>query len=432
MNRIKHIIPIFFGLFLLSLVNKTQAQQVQYARDIINTLASDAFKGRGYVHNGDKIAADYIAKLFNSDSLIPLNGKSYFQLYDLSANIFPGNMKVVLNEDQLVPGQDYLVDASSPSIKGNYKVLNATIDDVSTPEKLQALQSKAKGKFILLDTRNLKAEKDYQVINKNIDQLKYDPAYNFKGLIIVTNDKLTWTSETYQSPRVVIIVNKKDLDPTKIKKIELNVEAVFLPKYTTQNVVGMVKGTSTSDSMIVITAHYDHLGEMGKGIIFHGANDNASGTSMLLCFAKYYAAHPPKYNTVLIAFSGEEIGLLGSKAFVDNPLIDLKKIKFLVNFDLAGTGDEGIKVVDGTVYKKQFDILDSLNNEYKYLPKVEIRGEACISDHCRFYAKGVPSFFIYTLGGIAAYHDIYDRAETLPLTKFQNYFDLMEKFFEAL
>ncbi|MEO6869327.1 MAG: M28 family peptidase, partial [Ginsengibacter sp.] len=140
----------------------------------------------------------------------------------------------------------------------------------------------------------------------------------------------------------------------------------------------------------------------------------------------------PKYNTVLIAFSGEEIGLLGSKAFVDNPLIDLKKIKFLVNFDLAGTGDEGIKVVDGTIYKKQFDILDSLNKEYNLLSKVEIRGEACISYHCRFYAKGVPSFFIYTLGGIAAYHDIYDRAETLPLTNFQNYFDLMVKFFDAL
>ncbi|MEO5501668.1 MAG: M28 family peptidase, partial [Ginsengibacter sp.] len=138
------------------------------------------------------------------------------------------------------------------------------------------------------------------------------------------------------------------------------------------------------------------------------------------------------YNTVLIAFSGDEIGLLGSKAFVDNPLIDLKKIKFLVNFDLAGTGDEGIKVVDGTIYKKQFDILDSLNKEYNLLSKVEIRGEACISDHCRFYAKGVPSFFIYTLGGIAAYHDIYDRAETLPLTNFQNYFDLMVKFFDAL
>ena len=432
MNRIKNLIQILLVVLLISIVSKTQAQQVQYARGIIDTLASDVFKGRGYVHDGDKIAADYIAKLFKSDALIPLNGKSYFQPYDLSVNIFPGNMKVILNNSLLVPGQDYLVDASSPSVKGKFKVISITTKDIDSNDKLLELNSKGKGKFILLDTRVKDADTDPNTINKIIEGLKYDPNFDFKGLIIITNDKLTWTTEPYQSVRPVITVNKKDFNVTVINKIEVNIEADFIKKYTTQNVVGMVKGTSASDSMIVITAHYDHLGEMGKGIIFHGANDNASGTSMLLCFAKYYTAHPPKYNTVLIAFSGEEIGLLGSKAFVDNPLIDLKKIKFLVNFDLAGTGDEGIKVVDGTIYKKQFDILDSLNNKYKLLPKVEIRGEACISDHCRFYAKGVPSFFIYTLGGIAAYHDIYDRAETLPLTKFQNYFDLMEKFFAAL
>ena len=101
MKKRKHIIHILLVVLVLATSNKTQAQQVQYARGIVNTLASDAFKGRGYVHNGDKIAADYIANLFQSDSLIPLNGKSYFQPYDLSVNIFPGNMKVVLNNDLL-------------------------------------------------------------------------------------------------------------------------------------------------------------------------------------------------------------------------------------------------------------------------------------------------------------------------------------------
>ncbi|MEP7079744.1 MAG: M28 family peptidase [Ginsengibacter sp.] len=428
----KHIIQIILCILILSVAHKTKAQQVQYAREIINTLASDAYKGRGYVHNGDKMAADYIAKRFKCDSLIPLYGKSYFQPYDLSVNIFPGNMKVFLNNDLLVPGQDYLVDASSPSIKGKFKIVSVTAQEIDTNDKLLELNSRSKGKFVLLDTRVKDSNTDPNTINKIIESLKYDPGFDFKGLIIITNDKLTWTTEPFQSLRPVITVNKKDLNVAEINIIEVNIEADFIKKYTTQNVVGLVKGTSISDSMIVITAHYDHLGEMGKGVIFHGANDNASGTAMLLCFAKYYATHRPKYNTVLIAFSGEEIGLLGSKAFVDNPLIDLKKIKFLVNFDLAGTGDEGIKVVDGTIYKKQFDILDSLNKEYNLLSKVEIRGEACISDHCRFYAKGVPSFFIYTLGGIAAYHDIYDRAETLPLTNFQNYFDLMVKFFDAL
>ena len=162
----------------------------------------------------------------------------------------------------------------------------------------------------------------------------------------------------------------------------------------------MVKGTSGKDSTLVLTAHYDHLGLLGKKVYFPGANDNASGVAMLLSMARYYAKNPPEYNMVFLAFSGEEIGLLGSKAFIEQPLTDLSKIKFLVNFDLAGTGDEGIKVVNGTIFKTDFDRLQQLNERYHLLPKVEIRGEACNSDHCLFYAKGVPCFFIYTQGGI--------------------------------
>ena len=99
---------------------------------------------------------------------------------------------------------------------------------------------------------------------------------------------------------------------------------------------------------------------------------------------------------------------------------------------MAGTGEEGIRVVNGTVYKDRFDKLVQLNDQYKLLAKVDIRGESCNSDHCRFYQRGVPSFFIYTQGGIKAYHDIYDRAETLPLTAFENYFKLMVKFFDQI
>ena len=114
-----------------------------------------------------------------------------------------------------------------------------------------------------------------------------------------------------------------------------------------------------------------------------------------------------------------------------SPPVKLKKIKFLANFDLAGTGDEGIRVVNGSVYKNKFDLLTRINDENKLLPKIDIRGEACISDHCPFYQQGVPCFFIYTQGGIKAYHDIYDRYEILPFTEFKDYCDLMIKFFDT-
>jgi aminopeptidase YwaD len=134
---------------------------------------------------------------------------------------------------------------------------------------------------------------------------------------------------------------------------------------------------------------------------------------------------------VFIAFSGEEIGLFGSRAFLEHPSIALKKIKFLVNFDMAGTGEEGIRIVNGSVFKDQFNRITQLNNQYKLLPRIDIRGESCNSDHCLFYQMGVPSFFMYTQGGIKAYHDIYDRSQTLPLTGFQGYFELMTNFLKT-
>jgi aminopeptidase YwaD len=339
-------------------------------------------------------------------------------------------MEVRLNNQLLVPAADYLVDASSPSVHGSFSVVSIGLQDLNTPEKLNLLLSKAKNAFILIDVRRDGAESKTEkaTTQVGIQRLLADENNGIKGLIIFTAEKLTWTTLTYQSPKPLITVNKKDLDPASVNNIRVDVDAKFEPSYATRNVAGMLKGTSGSDSTVVISAHFDHLGMMGKAVYFPGA----SGTAMMLSFARYYSQHKPKYNTVFLAFSGEEIGLLGSKAFVENPLIPLNKIKFLVNFDLAGTGDEGIKVVNGSIFKSKFDTLVKINNDYKLLSKIDIRGEACISDHCRFYQAGVPCFFIYTQGGIKAYHDIYDRSETLPLTAFENYFRLMVKFFDAL
>jgi Zn-dependent M28 family amino/carboxypeptidase len=186
------------------------------------------------------------------------------------------------------------------------------------------------------------------------------------------------------------------------------------------------------DSLIVLTAHYDHLGMMGSKTIFPGANDNASGTALLLSLVKHYAAQPQKYTIVFIAFAGEEIGLIGSGYFTENPVFPLTKIKFLVNFDMAGTGDDGIQVVNGKIYQSKFDLLTKLNNEGSLMKQVKIRGEACNSDHCMFHSKGVPCFFIYTLGGIQAYHDVYDKADTLPFTDFEDYFRLITAFIAKL
>jgi Zn-dependent M28 family amino/carboxypeptidase len=133
-----------------------------------------------------------------------------------------------------------------------------------------------------------------------------------------------------------------------------------------------------------------------------------------------------------ILFSGEEAGLLGSKYFTDNPLIPLSNIRFLVNLDLEGTGIDGITVVNATVYPKEFAMLKQINEKDKYMVKINSRGKAANSDHYLFTEKGVPAFYIYTLGGIQAYHDIYDVSATLPLNKYEDEFRLLVKFNDGL
>lgn len=410
------------------------AQDLDYARSVVKTLASPDYKGRGYFGDGAAKASEFIASEFNKAKLLPLNKGSYFQNFKLSVNTFPGRVNVALNGSRLITAKDYLVDASSPACSGTFKVYNLPRADLANSSSVVAALKQAGENFLLIDNRKVSVESagEQSAIAQNLEALKRDPNLKLKGLILYSNDKLTWTTLTEQGPRIILQLNKPDLEPAKINKIELLVEARLVPEYSTRNVAGMIKGSSGTDSTVVITAHFDHLGMLGKDVYFPGANDNASGVAMMLSFVKQFSKKQPRYNTVFLAFSGEEIGLLGSKAFIEAPLIELGKIKFLVNFDLAGTGEEGIKIVNATIHKAQFQRLMNLNEEYKLLKKVEPRGAACNSDHCWFHEKGVPSFFIYTQGGISAYHDIYDRAETLPLTAFESFFRLMDKFFGEL
>jgi Zn-dependent M28 family amino/carboxypeptidase len=173
---------------------------------------------------------------------------------------------------------------------------------------------------------------------------------------------------------------------------------------------------------------------MGTDAYFPGANDNASGTAMLLNLAKYYSKpeNKPDYSIAFMSFSAEEVGLLGSKYYSENPLFPLKNIKFLINLDMVGTGSEGIKIVNSTVFKTEYDKLVKINEEKKYLKTISKRGEAANSDHYYFYKNGVRSFFIYTLGKeYKEYHNINDKPP-LPLTEYEDLFRLLRNFVKDL
>ena len=418
----------YLFILLLSGIFPLRAQ-VDYARSVVKTLASKAYAGRGYVFDGDRKAAAFIASEYQKNGLLPL-GTSYYQPFSMPANVFPKDVKIVVDGRKLKLGEQALIEAASPSVKGKFILTEIRVpaDPAAVDQLIQ--NPLFKDKFLVVDERAALATMKADQLRMTLLRLASGGYY--KGILVQTEQKLLWRGATNQLNRPIVYVKNNSVIQLEGKVLQLKVQAVFQENYLTNNVCGMIKGTSESDSLIVITAHYDHVGAIGKRVVFTGANDNASGTALLLYLATYYRQHPPKYNTVFLAFSGEESGLLGSTFFANNPLIDLRKIKFLLNFDMAGTGDDGIQVVNGTIFKDQFERLVVINKDKKYLPEVKVRGPMNRSDHYPFYAKGVPSFFIYTLGGIAAYHDIYDRYETLPFTRFDEYVRLMIDFIKTI
>jgi aminopeptidase YwaD len=374
------------ALLLLLTTNCLQAQDSLFARKTVDTLTSPYFWGRGYTNDGVHKAAAFLTSQFKAYGVKPMDVKSYLQEFSYPVNTFPGKMKVLINGMELRPGKDYIVSPDSKGVTGTGK-----LDQIDSTH--------------FVDKQN--------------------------RIVLSLEDKLTWSVEAKALDYTSIQMDKKVVKQLPAT-INADIENVVIPDFKTANICGIVKGTSKPDSVLVMTAHYDHLGGMGINTYFPGANDNASGVSELLGLAKYYAAHPQPYTMAFICFSGEEAGLLGSKYFTENPLIPLKSIRFLINLDLNGTGIDGITVVNATIYPQEFAALKQINSAGNYLVKINPRGKAANSDHYFFTEKGVPAFFIYTLGGIKAYHDVYDISATLPLTEYTDLFKLIVKFNNSL
>jgi aminopeptidase YwaD len=407
---------------------------------VVDTMASESMHGRGYVNGGDSIAANYLKAEFTRFKLRAFNN-NYYQNFNFPINTFPGEIQFSFKLQGLAKGKDkfyffngltgknFIIDPSAPGRNTDFSVV--IFDSVSAGSEKAYKRFARKigsGQFILVDDRNVTDNKKLLVYKRvKNNELKAG------GIIEIVN-KLTWDqSQTVSDyPKIEILADSFIYKANgKVKgNGAIQIENKFIQVHSTQNVIGYVKGSVYPDSFIVFTAHYDHLGQLGNAIYFPGANDNASGCAMLLNLAKYYSQpqNQPKYSIAFISFAGEEVGLLGSKFYTDHPLFPLRNIKFLLNMDIMGTGEDGITVVNGTIFKEEFEKLKQINTKNDLIKDVKIRGKAANSDHYFFSEKGVKAFFIYALGGIKAYHDIYDRPETLPLNEFEDMFKLIVKF----
>lgn len=405
----KHLKFTFLFSFLCIALSVNAQHEKDWLRQEVKTLSGNTMHGRGYVSRGGEKAANYISGKFRSFGLRAFDKDSfYFQHYTMPVNTFPTMVYLKLNKKEMVPGVDYLVDAfSKPFITDKIKVKTISLKKV----KDSAAWADAKLKF--------KPGKAYLL--KHADTVSKYMKLSLRGFpqqlppgcyIVPKHGKLTWLVAQDTLPPAIVYVEDTVM-PKRVRKAEIQIHSKFVPSFKNRNVLGYVPGTEVPDSFIVFTAHYDHLGMMGKQATFYGAHDNASGTAMMMYLASYFATHPSRYSVAFIAFSGEEAGLVGSKYYVGNPAFPLTNIRFLVNLDMTGDATNGITVVNGVSHEPEFAVLEKINEKKKYLPKINKREKTSNSDHYYFSEAGVPAVFIYSNGTKPYYHDVFDQAKEL-------------------
>ena len=185
------------------------------------------------------------------------------------------------------------------------------------------------------------------------------------------------------------------------------------------NVLATVRGTQDPERVIVVSAHFDHVG-VRNGEIYNGADDNASGTAAVLQLAAHFQAHPPRHTLLFAFFDAEEMGLLGARAFVANPPVPLARIGAIVNLDMVARGDNGVLWAAGaTPWPQMRPLLEGLVPD----PRVTLRlgydtgtgrdNWTMLSDQGPFHQAGIP-FVYFAVEDHADYHQPTDTADRVP------------------
>ncbi len=409
-------------LLLLIPFYKVEAQNVDFAKQVVEDLCGDEMAGRGYVNRGVQKAASYIDSIYKQNQLLAF-GTGYLQSFGYPAVAYPDRVEVTMDEDlELVVGEDFIISAGCPSVKGKFNLLFVDSEMVDNPQLFKEFERTAFYKtFLVVD-----AIQGKKMNNQAAATAILSNNYKAKGLIFANQSKLTWSASLDYDAYPTIYILKG-----KIKRFHSSIQLLIESErndYNVSNVIGYVKGKKYPDSFVVITAHYDHLGMLGHYAKFPGANDNASGVAMMLDLMQTIRKKPLEYSVAFMAFAGEEIGLLGSLYYTEKPLFPLNQISLLINLDLMGTGDKGMTVVNATEFPKEFQDLQLLNISNDYLTTVNSRGKAANSDHYYFTEKGVKSFFFYLMGEYQFYHDIGDTPKALTFSRYNPSFTLIHQF----
>ena len=398
------------------------AQDLEHYKKIIKELSSEKYQGRGYAEDGANKAGKWIAKEFakvGADEVIQ-------QPFTLNINTFPGKMDVAVDGKKLVPGVDFTLREFNPGLKGEFGIYY--IDTLNyNPDKIFAdLESpQYKGAFVVCDFMfTYKHSADFRRIASK-------EQCSCSGMLYTWETPLKFYKAYGEKVREKPILWVRPDFPKDARTIKVNMENEFLENYGCFNVIAKVEGRR-HDSCLVFTAHYDHLGKLGKKTYYPGAHDNASGTAAIITLAAHYAKNTPEYDMYFIAFSGEDANLRGSEWYAEHPVVPLSQIKYLINLDMIADNNPMLYCEVSKEGMSGFGLFEKINAEKGYFKALDRQELADNSDHYPFATRNVPCIFFMNEHGDAYkyYHTVHDTWENAIFTSYEPVFNLIKEFIE--
>jgi len=392
----------------------------------IQWLADDKLEGRRTGTPGEKMAADYIIAAFQKINLQPKGENSGwtqpFDVYD--GRKIDSNTSFKVNGKELSLQKDFfpLAFSASKKVNGSPAVALQESGDPWFVDLKDVLEANQGNPHFSLEDDLMSRVKNYRkkgataILFYNSSKLEDNIAFQPKDkaapleipVIYLTRDgKRKWFRDEAASQDISISVSLSEVHRTG------------------NNLIGLID--NKANRTIIIGAHYDHLGygEDGSSLyrgpekmIHNGADDNASGTAAMIELARILKQSKlKKSNYLFIAFSGEELGLFGSKYFTEHPTIDLAGVDYMVNMDMVGRLNDSTHAltIGGYGTSPEWGILFSDLKDSKYFNlKFDSSGTGP-SDYTSFYRKDIPVLFFFT-GIHSDYHKPSDDADKINYT----------------
>jgi aminopeptidase YwaD len=422
MLRILFVFLFISQVAVAQKLSKSDKALVEYLKSEVGYLASDELKGRRAGDPGETLAATFIASKFKEVGLTPKGDNAdYFQYFTINdGKLISPSTFLTINGVKLEPGNDFypLAYTKNGSAKGE---LSPGLHEKDQPWMVDLAESLEENKENPhFDINNFISDKIKSAKEKGASFVLF---FNSTTGVDVLKFDAKDRSETAPLP-VAFLTSKgrdrviKEATDTYSIETQLSVE----PKIRkSKNVVGFLD--NKAQYTIIIGAHYDHLGygedgnsmiRGGEASIHNGADDNASGTSAMIELAFQLKGNKAKhYNYLFIGFSAEELGLNGSKYFVENPTISLNSVNYMINMDMVGRMNDSTKTITigGYGTSPSWQNMIAAVKKKSFSVKFDSSGTGP-SDHTSFYRKDIPVLFFFT-GLHTDYHKPSDDADKI-------------------